>query len=420
MLDYYELRFYDSLFNYRFSLQNIESLQYNRKKNSEGIAVVEMSASIYDLEDFEKDSVLEIYKINQKTGKSELQGNTCWFLRKAELKVDGECQEHLTLTFYDAITLLSRRVVAWAGVATPNYASIMLEPLDDIIHLIAHFNFGGGVIDPLYPNNPPGVLDAEYFPNGPFASYPPIESWQYGVYGPDIMSLWNRRMPINLSVPPSQSSIAETHRFDFKTCLKAMQDIAEVSALKGESLWFDLNYVPATLNTDYQLEFVTWVGVRGSDRTDGYNRMIIGPEFKNMSNVAIVKDWTQEATIVYVGGNGDNELKDMASVGVYSPEYPFYPIETYISVNLGEGIGLHNTKEAQNEGYLELSRRTKFQTMTGEIISKSPTEFGKDFFYGDLLIAKFKSFEQKVEVSEYKITVSNNNESIEIPFSTLG
>lgn len=419
MLANYELRFYNPYFMFKFSLTGVVNLEFSRKKNDEGIAVIELSGNNYSLEEFEKDSILEIYRVNSD-GRSELQGGTCWFLRKVEYSVKTSVEANLTLTFYDTVTLLTRRIVAWAATTEPNYPSIMLEPLDDILHLIMHFNYGGGTTDPTYPNNPPGNLNINYFPSGTFSATPLIESWQYGSYGTTTGDLINRQLPIQLQIPPSLSSLAETHNFALETVLKAMQDIAEISALKGESLWFDIEYIPATTLTNRIFSFKTWVKVRGVDRTSGINRLVLGPEYKNMTNVSIIKDWTEEATIIYIGGNGDNDLKDMASVGIESPGYPFYPIESYISTNLGSGVGVHNTTELKNEGYLELAKKNKFQVLTGDIISIYPTEFGKDFFFGDLVIAKYKSFEAVVEIAEYKVTVDRNGETIEIPFSTLG
>lgn len=412
MLSSYELRFLSPQGYFLFNLEDVQSLSFGRKKNDEGIAVVELSGLSYDVDTFARDCILEIYRVNPHTGKSELQGNTCWFLRKVELEVVSNVEENITLTFYDTINILSRRVVAWAGVVDPNYPSIMLERLDDIVALIAWYNFGEAVVAPDYAN----FSINGFTPSGTFASTPALESWQFDEYG----DIGERKFPIDITIPQSRSSISGTHRFEFETTLKAMQDIAETSQLQGESLWFDIDYIPATSIAPMRFIFKTWVKNRGTDRTSGKQRIVIGPEFGNMTNVKITKDWTEEAHIVYVGGNGDNELKDMASVSTDFPDTPFSPIEAYISVNIGDGTGVHETEALQNEGRLELAKRSNFQIMEGEIISASPTEFGKDFFYGDILVAKYKGFERSVEVAEYKISVSNSQEKIEIPFSTLG
>lgn len=416
MLSSYELRFNNQIGQYLFTLDNVESLQFGRKKNDEGIAIVEFPGQAYDFNAFDRDCILEIYKINPYTGKNELQANTCWFLRKAELNIESQNEESITLTFYDTMTILTRRIIAWAGVISPNYPSIMLEKLDDIISLIAWYNFGSGTTSPTFANS--GIPG--FTPAGAFAALPAIESWQYAEYGTIAADLVNRAFPINLPVPASASTLSSTHRFEFETVLKAMQDIAETANLQGESIWFDIDYTPATKDSAMQFNFKTWVGQRGIKRTTGINRLVIGPQFKNMTNVNITKDWTEEANIVYVGGNGDNELKDMASVSNIHPDYPFYPIEAFVSEGIGDGNGIHQTDELKNVGRLELAKHSNFQTFSGKIISKSPTEFGKDFHYGDVLIAKHNSFEREVEVSEYKITVTDNGEEIEVPFSSIG
>lgn len=415
MIQSYELRFLSPVGTYLFTLQNVSSVTFGRKKNDEGIAVVELSGDGYDFDIFDKDYILEIYRVNPYTGKNELQGNTCWFLRKAELEVEDQNTEKIILTFYDTVSLLSRRVVAWAGVADANYPSIILDYLDNIISLIAWYNFGPAVVSPTYANS--GI--AGYTPSGSFAATPAIESWQYDEYGSSVGDIVNRMFPIEIAVPASKSSLTGTHRFEFETVLKAMQDIAETSQLQGQSLWFDIEYIPATTLAKMKFLFKVWVGTRGVDRTQGVNRMVIGPAFGNLSNVKITKDWTEEVTLLYVGGNGDNELKDMASVSKNQPDLPFYPIEGYISVNIGDGTGVHETDALKNEGYTELAKKSTFQIMTGEVISQPPTEFGRNFFYGDILVAKHRGFEKFVEVSEYKITVDDGGEKIEIPFSTV-
>ena len=407
MLQSYELRLLSPQGVYLFSLNDVSSLEYGRKKNDEGIAIVELDGSSYDFDLFQRDCILEIYKVNEYTGKSELQGNTCWFLRKVELDVQDKTSEKITLTFFDTVTLLTRRIIAWAGVADPNYPSIILD--------IAWYNFGDAVVSPTYANS----SISGYTPSGSFAATPALESWQFDEYGTSVGDIIHRKFPITIPIPATQSTLTGTHRFELETVLKAMQDIAESAQLQGESIWFDIEYFPATTANNSRFVFKTWVRTRGTDRTRGANRLVIGPEFGNMTDVRITKDWTTEATLIYVGGNGDNELKDMASVSKNQPDAPFYPIESYISVNVGDGAGVHETEALRNEGKIELAKRSVFQVMEGEIISQPPTEFGKDFYYGDILVAKYKGYEKNVEVAEYKISVNSSGSKVTIPFSTV-
>ena len=86
---------------------------------------------------------------------------------------------------------------------------------------------------------------------------------------------------------------------------------------------------------------------------------------------------------------------------------------------VGDGAGVHETEALRNEGKIELAKRSVFQVMEGEIISQPPTEFGKDFYYGDILVAKYKGYEKNVEVAEYKISVNSSGSKVTIPFSTV-
>jgi len=61
MLQSYELRLLNPQGNYLFSLRDVSSLEYGRKKNDEGIAVVEVDGSSYDFDSFQRDCVLEIF-----------------------------------------------------------------------------------------------------------------------------------------------------------------------------------------------------------------------------------------------------------------------------------------------------------------------------------------------------------------------
>lgn len=410
----YELRYYNCEGTFQFALEDIISINYGRKKNEEGICVVELSGASYALTSFDRDGILEIYRTNPITNITKLAGETCWFLRKVEISINSECETIYTLTFYDTITLIGRRIIAWDGVAAANYPSIMLEPLDDILNLIMRYNFGGGTTDPVYANA--GI--PFYTPGGVFALAPPIDSWQIKEYGTVQADLVNRQFPlISIPRPNSQSTIPNTHRFELKNCLNAMQEIAEASDLLGESLWYDIEFLPSTSSSFAQFNFKTWVGVRGVDRTSGINLLTVGPEFGNLNNSKITYDWEDETTVMYVSGNGDDDLKDMAAVSVDAPNCPFYDIENIVSASFGLGANVHNTPELESAGRVELAKQQPKIGMSGDIISTKEFQFFDDFGYGDLVVAKFREFSQIVEVAEFNVSVDESGEEISIPLS---
>lgn len=405
----YELRYYNCQGVYQFNLENIDSLQYGRKKNDLGIAVVVVDGINYDIDQFEQDGILEIYREGQ------LVDNTCWFLRKQEISINSNCDEVLTLTFYDTIHLLTRRIVAWDGVDIFNYPSFIREPLDDILKYLAYFNFGPGTDNPAIAANAfaPGV------PNTAFSAIPVIESWQFGPYGAAIADLTNREFNIGITFFTSESAInTQSVRFEHLTLLEAMQNVAEISTVNGESLWFDIEYQPASGTANATFIFRTWVGVRNTDRSQGINLLRIGPEFNNMINATIVRDWENEKTIMYAAGNGDNENRDMAFATRASPDCPFYPIEGLVSSNFGDGINVHNLSEGIAAAQVGLFENRFIETMTGEIINVGEIDFFNRLQYGDRVVLQHRDFSVVRDIEEYEVNVDSSGEEISIPVTT--
>jgi hypothetical protein len=322
-LQQYELKYFTDTGGYVLSFEDVQAFQYSRVKNDVGIAVVEIPGT-YSMSLFENDYRLEIHRFNEQSGQHELQGDTCWFLVKAEKVLEDDGNSTITLTFQDTLGLVSRRIVAWHGKDIFNYPSIMLETFDDIISLIFFYNFGDGTISPTAANAGIGA----FTPSSPFSGNPGLQSWQLQVYSNDMVQ---RQFPIALQEPSSMSvATPNVIRFDMETCLQAMQEVSNAASIEGENVWFDIVYSPASTTANETFTFKTWVGIRGQDRSAGTARVTIGPEYGNISNASITKDWESHATIAYVGGNGDNDLRTMNSVTTGEDvTKPFYPKETF-------------------------------------------------------------------------------------------
>lgn len=415
-LENYEIKHYSCNGNYIQTLAGVTSLNYGRKKNDIGIMECEIPGSINDYDSFGRDDIFEIYRFNPQSGRSMLQGNTCWFLQGAKLVVDNNCSETITLTAEDTITLLNRRVVAWTEVQDPNYPSAMLERLDDILTLLVYYNFGGGTTSPTFANA--SILG--FAPSGIFSPVPPIASWQFIPYGVSVGGLINRQFSaLDIQIPQSASSIFGTHKFATENVLSAMQDVASNSALQGESLWFDIEYAPATPSTNSTFIFRTWVGVRGTDRSVGINQITVGPQFGNVYDTEIVRDWTDYANVAYVSGDGDADLTSYAGVRSDSGLCLFNDREVFESESNAGEAGVNQTPDLVSAGQNLLAQHRPQVSMTGKILNQAPTRFDTDIFYGDLLLAKYKGFEEVVEISEYSVSISQQSEEIEIPFATI-
>ena len=409
----YDLRLYDCNGAFIYSLQDIISFTFNRKANDLGICTVTLTSTSYNIYDFNKDYRLEIYR--HYNGKAKLIGDTCWFLRKYELDVGSQ---EITLTFYDTIHLLTRRYAAWSGRLDPGYVTHMLEEYDSMMHLTMYYNYGQGTTSEILladelNTSVPNVNLTDL--NG--ALLGTIASWQYLPYGSNVAALINRRMPIILPLPAANSTIGGTEKFEHLSVLEVLQNIANVSNLKGEKIYFDIVYSPATPSNDETFTFRTWVGLRGTDRTQPNNLYIVGPEYGNLIDGVVVKDWEKEATIAYMAGSGENETRIYASAKRDELDNcPFYPIEIMGSESFGEeGSGFHNPPEGISAAQLLLAENAAIETLTGTIINTDDLNFFENVKPYDVVIANYKDFQINVALDEYEVNVDNSGEEIKIP-----
>lgn len=414
--DSYELRIYDPFGAYKFTLDDVISLDYSRKANDLGIATIVLSGKNYDINDFNRDDRLEIYRYSN--GLKQLVGQTCWFLRKQEIEIESVLNTTITLTFYDTIHLLTRRYVAWSGRLDVGYVSHLLQTYDSMLYLIMYFNYGAGTISEILAINDLAInVPSQNLTDLNGLNVGTINSWQYQPYGTIATDLVNRRLPIRLGTPVNQSTLFGTQRFENLSCLKAMQDIANLSNLQGEKLYFDIIYFPATASSNSYFEFKTWVNLRGSDRTHLPNLYIVGPEYGNFTKAVLVRDWEAEATIAYMAGNGQDENKIYASArrdGIFHS--PFYPIEIFGSDSFGDDtLGIHNPSDGISAAQVLLSENEFVETLTGTIINTEDFDFFNNIQPYDKIISAFRDFQIPIYLDEYNVKVDNKGEDITIP-----
>ena len=408
----YKFRYYDCNGAFKFELTDVVSVEYSRKRNDLGICTVTLVGASYDVEDFDRDDRLEIYRFVR--GQAKLAGETCWFLRKYELQIDSECDTTITLTFYDTIHLLTRRYVAWSGKSTFSYVSHMgYQKLDTMLHLLMYFNYGAGTVNPALAANSLGVL----IPAGTFSATPAIASWQIEPYGTTVADLVNRQFPIDLTNVSGDSTRTTTQKFEHLSVLEAMQNVSSYSDFEGEKVYFDIIYTPATANSVAKFTFQTWIDIRGADRTYGPARYVVGPEYGNLTDATILRDWENEATVAYIAGSGEDEARLYSSASTLEqPNCTFYPIEVFGTSNTGDdAIPVHNSPDGIAAARVLLAEHSAVETLTGTIINNDSVDFFENIKPYDKVLAKFKDFEVKVYLDEYTVTIDDKGEEISIP-----
>lgn len=183
-----------------------------------------------------------------------LLDQTAWFLTAYEEDVD---QALLTLELEDSISLLRRRIIAYAaasGEAEKNGAA------DDLMKAVVRENMGALVTDA-----------ARQF-----------DSARFGV-------------ATNLAAGPAVTLSASR-----EIVLAALQDVAQRAWQEGTYVAFDVVYTPGA-----GFEFRTYLNQRGSDRRSGVGKVLIGPQYGNLTGGIVRRDWSREVNAAYAGGQGE-------------------------------------------------------------------------------------------------------------------
>lgn len=438
----YSFRYFNCAGQYIADFDSIVSADFGRQKNEVGMCELVLPG-IYDLSLFDKDYILEIWRKNITTGKKELIGNTCWFLRKVQLcHNDGEA-ETITLTFYDTLNILTRRFVAWfevkRGVADgefpADYPSAYILTPDIVLDLIVYHNFitEGLNTTPVLPSSDGGT------------------GHQFAINLHQLVGIKRTGFPITLehigSTPRDDTVESMTFTFANDTCLDAMKSVVDTAeAVENRELWFDIIYTPNDDPTNPNpsigtFSFDVWWDFKGEDHTwpSATVPLLFGPDYQNLINACLVLDWENEATqVIAASGSADNTVVGLdtfledgvtipSSIGVAeltdANTCPFYPIEAYVEDSRDQNndntmpedvVDILDSTTAK--AYAELRKRSAVHTLTGDIVQTEGAFLFIDYKYGDLITVDWKQLTFDATVNKFMITVDNEGEKITVPF----
>jgi len=430
MFNLYELRFFGCNGDYLFNFDTFEELEYGRQKNEVGTASLVLPGK-FDLRQFDKDNILEIWRYDVTKGKLTLVGDTCWFLRKLEHKMDG-FKETTTLTFEDTIGLLKRKFVAWFEIKrgfgpdefNANYPSGIINYPDVVLDRIFYHNFDAA-----------GMLDPITFPATPPASFARNMH--------ELVGATRLAFPITMANPsflPRNTALDNTQIYTFagEDCLSAMKNIAD-STEEGEEneLWFDIVYTPNAETLRIGLfTFNVWTGARGVDRSlfKSQTPLIFGPDFANVESPVLTLNWEEEATFVLaVSGNIDNTVVGAATLanGVSPPASGafaqfqeadrclFYPIEKYYKDgNSQENNALPTVGSIFQKAQRELRRSRSSHTFVCDIVQTTDSHIFIDYNYGDIISINWKGLAFDASIKKFLVKVDRGGEQITVPFET--
>lgn len=328
------------------------SLQYSRKTNDVGWLKFRLPAGT-DMSLFEIDGRILVYR------NLRLEMEAVWLIQDIDYVLDSNGQEYYEIWAVGATELLNRRIVAYAAASAEAAKS---EAADLMMKNIVYENMHAGATD----------TDRS------------IEDW--------------------LSIEPGNSAPVVEKRFSRRNLLTVFQEIADMSNENGTRLYFDI--VPFKGN----FEFRTYTGQRGDDRgSTSAARLIVSPEMGNMSFGFLRQQYSMEQNAIYVGGDGEEELREVVEVEdeIAQALSPYHRREGW-----KDGRGGTTTAGLTNLGEQVLSEKRPKLIFEGDMQETPQCRYGVDWDWGDRVEAQFggRSFDCNIEV--VNVRVDSNSESI--------
>lgn len=317
------------------------SLSYylQRVVNEVGAFQVALPGGVYD-HLLRLDGMVEFWRAPWK-GRMSLQG--VGLIRDFVEADDENGTEYTVIAGPDQNDLLDRRIVAYAAGEAEADKS---DPADDMILEIARENIGSSAIP-----------------------------------GRNISSL-----AVDIA---ANRSLGPTVKKKFSWCrmLNVMQDVAEASRQQGTEIYFDM--VPKVVSdTIIGFELRTFVGQLGIDRTaDTGNPVFFGKQWGNLQAARYERDYTEEVTYVFAGGQGeesDREIVTLADVSRYAAS-PWNRREAFADAR-NEDTTAGVTNKARS--VLEEGRpRMRF---SGKLLDTWQARYGVHWGFGDRITAEHR------------------------------
>ena len=352
-------------------LADYSYLSYALSINTPGTMVVRFPDKNYRTAGFSVDSRYELWR--RPTGASGYYrvGDTAWFLRKAIKFVDPiKNVSHWEINLESALGLLNRRIVFYRrGTLWADKLNIDGNdgPADDLMKEYVRENFTVPEVDGVGGSDVDRVISSDYF---------------------------------SVAADTSKGPVVEKQAA-FRTILSTVTELASASAELGTNLFFDVVFRGSIL------EFITWPGSRGDDKT---SIAVFSPEFSNITNVTMTWDYTKERNVALVGGDEVAEARTMAEViNDRSTITPWNRNEMFVDAR---NVGTVSVLEDIGQAALGLT--TPVIAVSAKPIDGKTSTYGIDYFFGDLVRVIVERQEFDCFVENVKTTVSKGVEKIDI------
>lgn len=308
-----------------------------------------------------------------------------WFVRSITIDV-ADRLEILNLTGTDQNGLLDRRVVAYYSVEAADngqtYYSMKNAPADLAARQLVAENFTAAI----------NSVDAGDIPGA------------VSVVGRDARIMPHIRVE-------NAAALAKTVQVEcaWQYVGEALRSVASAALENGERLLYDLVWDGG------DFVFRVWLSRRGVDLTGS---VVFSLAAGNILSLRMTQDYSREATLMYVGGDGQNKDKVVAGVRADRAAYtrtPWYPIEGYVdAADAKSDQALMEAKGKREIG--KLAPRWVFSAVSAE---SGSTVFGQHYRYGDLVSISHRGQYSACRVSRFRLRYEGGVETqVEVPLES--
>lgn len=319
-------------------LDMVSTFQVNRVVND--ISVFEMTLpGDFDDSLLRIDGLVEFWRGVEG---NDLKLFNVYFIRYIAYHDEDEVTEAITVRGYDATELLNRRIVAaYAGTDEARKT----DNAGDIIKAFVEENLGGDATDS------------------------------------------DRDLSDYITVQPDLADGASlTKGASWRSLLTVCQEIAAASETAGTPLYF--GFEPVFGTTGITFDFRTYEGQPGQDHsTSGEAPVYFGKSYGNLSMSWLIYDYGEQVTVVYAGGQGDKEAREI--VEVENAEQSGLSIwnrrERFINA-----VGEETTAAVTSRANAALRAGEVLARFAGNLLDSDETRYGVDWAWGDLVRIKYR------------------------------
>jgi hypothetical protein len=182
--------------------------------------------------------------------------------------------------------------------------------------------------------------------------------------------------------------------------LNTLEDLANSAALAGTYTGYEIRTISGALT------FIVYLDQRGVDRTiSSGNALVFSPGNRNLVNIDLDEDWSDEATFVYAGGQGEgvSRVIEDASNTTAIGESVIGRAERFRDARNSE-----DTTQVQDEADDALYAARSVQRFSGSAQDTTGCIYGIHYRWGDRVTAQILDQQFDCRVDPVHVTIDRS------------